>query len=99
MAEVLVLEFSSPNALELYRKASEELGIDPETHHGDWPEGMMQHTAGVDGDTLIVVETWNSRAEQETFMHERLGPALESTGALQPGRVVWLSQVGAYHTH
>jgi hypothetical protein len=98
MADLLIFEFSHPAALDLYREVNQFLGIDPDTNRGDWPAGMLSHQAGSEAESLFVVESWESRAAQEEFMHGRLGPALEKANAPQPVRVTWLQQVGDYRT-
>lgn len=94
MADLLVLEFSSPQATEQYNKVNGLLGVDPATGKGDWPAGIQVHVAGQDGGSLIVVEVWESQAAQEKFMAERLGPALGQAGAPEPSRVQWFSLLG-----
>ena len=94
MAELLVLEFASPEAKNLYTKVNGTLGVDAATGKGDWPPGIQSHVAGLDGSSLIVVEVWDSQAAQEKFMADRLGPALGQAGAPQPSRVQWFSLLG-----
>ena len=94
MAELLILEFSTPSAVDLYTKVNEHLGMDPATGQGDRPAGMIDHHAGSEGDTLVVVESWESREAQEEFMRDRLMPAFGEAHAPQPTRVTWLPEVG-----
>jgi hypothetical protein len=94
MAELLILEFSAPAAVDLYNKVNELLGVDPTTGQGDWPAGLTEHLAGSEGDTLVVVESWESRRLQEEFMRDRLMPAFGEANVPQPTRVTWLPQVG-----
>ena len=94
MAELLVFEFSSAEAAALYQQVNGLLGVDAATGKGDWPAGIQSHVAGLDGSSLIVVEVWESKAAQEKFMADRLGPALGQAGAPQPGRVQWFSLLG-----
>ena len=94
MADLLVLEFSSPETAGLYNKVNGLLNVDASTGKGDWPAGIDSHVAGLDGESLIVVEVWESKAAQEKFMAERLGPALHEAGAPQPSRVQWFSFLG-----
>jgi hypothetical protein len=96
MTDLLVFEFSAPEAVELYRHVNKLIGIDPTANSGDWPDGMLTHQAGADGDSLFVVESWESRAAQEEFMRSRLGPALGKADAPPPVRVTWLSQVASW---
>lgn len=95
MAELLVLEFTTSEAAELYKTVNGILGIDAASGTGDWPPGILTHTAGLSGkDQFIVVEAWESQAAQEKFMAERLGPALGQAGAPEPKRVQWFTQMG-----
>jgi hypothetical protein len=94
MAELLIIEFSAPSAVELYNKVNTILGVDPASGTGDWPSGILSHHAGGEGDSLIVVETWESRAAQEAFMRDRLGPAFGEAKVPEPVRVTWLPEVG-----
>lgn len=96
MAEVLILEFSAEGALDLYQKVSGHMGLDPSTGSGDWPDGLLSHVGGLDGNELIVVEVWESRGDQEQFMNSRLGPALQAQNAPQRRRVAWFSEVGTW---
>jgi hypothetical protein len=94
MAELLILEFTAPAAVDLYNRVSELLGVDPATGQGDWPAGMIDHHAAGEGDTLVVVESWQSREAQEEFMRDRLMPAFGEANVPQPTRVTWLPEVG-----
>jgi hypothetical protein len=76
MADLLILEFSAPEAVGLYNQVNKLIGIDPSTDSGDWPAGLLTHQAAGQGDGLVVVESWESRAAQEQFISTRLGPAL-----------------------
>jgi hypothetical protein len=97
MADALLLEFDG-FGVDVYERVNNELGIDPATGEGNWPEGMISHTgAGKDGG-LVVFEVWRSRADQEAFMAERLGPALAAGGVdSPPSRVEWLA-LAAHHS-
>lgn len=99
MPEVLVLEFTAPEAVEIYKKVSRILGVDPSTGSGDWPAPLISHVAGEAGDKLIVVEVWESKAVQEEFMQSRLGPAFAEADVPAPTRVEWLTLAGAMHRH
>lgn len=94
MAEMLIIEFSAADAPMLYEQVNKVLGVDPQTGVGDWPPGMVHHVGGGEGDTLVVVESWESREAQEQFMHDRLGPAFAEAKVPQPRRVTWLPQLG-----
>ncbi len=97
MAEVIVIEFSAPDAVNLYHQVNKLLGWEgtPDPEH--WPTGMLSHIAGESGDKLIVVEVWESQAAQEAFMESQLGPALAGVGAPQPARIEWFSGVADLH--
>lgn len=93
MADMLILEFSSPEAVQLYDNVNKYIDLDPVTGAGDWPAGLLRHQAAVDGDTFVVVETWESPAEQEEFMRTRLVPAFAEANVPPPSRTTWLSQL------
>lgn len=96
MADVLVLEFSTPDAMALYLKVNGILGVSPDGS-GDWPSPLAHHVAANIGDKLIVLEVWDSKAAQEEFMQSRLGPALHQAEAPQPARVEWFALAGQMH--
>ena len=92
MADALILEFDTP--IDLYGKVNGLLGLDMQTGAGDWPAGMRSHTGASTANGLVVFEVWDSKAEQEAFMTDRLGPALHEAGAPQPKRVEWFEVLG-----
>jgi len=96
MPEILILEFSTEGALDLYKKVSSRMGLDPSTGSGDWPSGQLSHVTGLDGNDVIVVETWESKGDQEKFMSNRLGPALQAENVPPPRRVAWFSEAGSW---
>jgi hypothetical protein len=69
MPDVLVLEVSEPNAVEIYGCVDRQLGIDGSFDPDKFPAPMLSHVAGESGDKLVVVEVWESRPAQEEFMH------------------------------
>lgn len=83
MSELFILEFEGFGR-ETYEKVNAALGIDPGTGEGDWPAGLLSHSAGKTSHGWIVVEQWASRADQEEFMRSRLGAALQQTGVDKP---------------
>ena len=96
MAEVVVLEFSVPEAVNIYNSVNRILGVDPSDGSGDWPAPLIHHVAGESGDKLIVVEVWESKADQEQFM-ERLGTAFQEANVPPPTRVEWFNLAGQTH--
>src|SRR4051812_17201876 len=97
MAEGFILEFDG-FGLETYEKVNDLLGIDMASGEGDWPEGLISHSAGAKDGGWVVVEVWDSRASQERFMAERLGPALEEGGVgSPPSRAEWLDLAAHHH--
>ncbi|MGO8884324.1 MAG: hypothetical protein ACLPUO_14875 [Streptosporangiaceae bacterium] len=99
MADVLVLEFTTPQAVEIYHSVNHLLGLDNSSDSADWPGPMHSHVAGEAGSKLIVVEVWESRAAQEKFMESQLGPAFEKANVPQPSRVEWFAHVGEMCRH
>ena len=95
MAELLITEIDGIGEAE-YLKVNAELGIDSDGQ-GDWPDGLISHTAGTNDGGLIVIEIWESREAQEAAM-PRLGAAIQKTGLQEkPMRAKW-SKLKAQHT-
>lgn len=95
MAELLITEIDGIGEAE-YHKVNAELGIDS-NGEGDWPDGLISHTAGTNDGGLIVIEIWESREAQEAAM-PRLGAAIQKTGLQEkPMRAKW-SKLKAQHT-
>ena len=99
MAEVVVIEFSAPDAVSIYHRVNKILGWDgtPDAEH--WPAGMLSHVAGESGDKLVVVEVWESQAAQGDFMQSQLGPAFAEAKVPPPARVEWFASVADIHHH
>lgn len=96
MADGLILEFEGFGA-ETYERVNELLGIDMASGEGDWPQGLLAHTGGAKDGGWVVFEVWASRADQERFMSERLGRALQEGGVeAPPSRIEWLD-LSAHH--
>lgn len=97
MPEELIIEFTDLDESD-YFAISEDLGVDVMTGSGDWPPGLLSHTAGATPEgTFVVTEVWSSRADQDTFMRERLRPALAAGGVTAPPQVRWVPLV-SYQT-
>lgn len=96
MADGLILEFDGLDA-ETYQRINERLGIDMASGAGEWPSGLLSHTGGAKAGGWVVFEVWSSRAEQERFMAERLGQALQEGGVEgPPSRLEWI-EISAHH--
>ena len=93
MAEVIIFEVDCDPTL--YAKVNQALGLDPQARSGDWPKGLVTHIGAGTGNLVVVLEVWDSRAEQEAWMAQ-LGPALEKVGVPQPRRMEWLSLLGQF---
>jgi hypothetical protein len=90
MADGLILEFEGFGA-DTYERVNELLGIDMASGEGDWPAGLLAHTGGAKERGWVVFEVWSSRADQERFLEERLGPALAEAGVEgPPARLEWI---------
>ena len=61
---------------------------------GDWPKGLVTHIGGGSPGHVAVVEVWESRADQESWMASTLGPALGQVGVPQPTRMEWFDLLG-----
>jgi hypothetical protein len=98
VAEALILEFDGFTK-ETYLAVNELLGIDPRDGSGDWPDGLTSHVATVKDGGLVVYEIWESRDQQEAFVRDRLGPALQQAGVQgPPARDEWM-EIVASSTH
>jgi hypothetical protein len=97
VAEGLILEFSGVGKAE-YEAVNGKLGIDMNSGSGDWPKGLQMHFAGTsDKGTFVVTEVWATRADQEAFMHDRLGAALAAGGITGTPTITWVP-LYAFHT-
>jgi len=99
MAEMVVIEFSAPNAVTIYNEVNRILGWEGTPSSERWPTGLLSHAAGESGEKLIVVEVWESKEAQEEFMTSQLGPAFAEAKVPEPTRVEWFSNVADVHTH
>jgi hypothetical protein len=93
----VILEFEGVTLTE-YVAVNAVLGIDYTTGEGDWPDGLVTHTAGLnEGGHLVVMEVWDTPEHQARFMEGRLGAALAEGGVTEPpSRVTWI-EVEAHH--
>ena len=99
MPEIIVLEFTAPEAAEIYRSVNRLLGLEEGSSDlSPWPASLLSHVAGASGDKLIVVEVWESKAAHEEFMTQ-LGAAFQKADVPPPTRVEWFTPVGEMHRH
>lgn len=90
MAEALILEFEGYGADD-YERVNGQLGIDMQSGEGDWPQGLLMHSAATKPGGFVIYEVWASKEDQERFMQERLGQALQEGGIEgPPTRNEWL---------
>jgi hypothetical protein len=95
MAEGLIIEFEGATR-ELYDAVNAILQVETTNPNASgWPPGLAFHAAGETGTGAVVVEVWDSKADQERFMTDRLGPALQQAGAPAPSRMEWIDLVAA----
>jgi hypothetical protein len=94
MAAGVILEFDGVTQKE-YDAVNAELGIDMSTGSGDWPDGLISHSAGHNDDgRFVVMEVWDSPEHQERFMEGRLGQALAKGGIADPPvSVTWIELI------
>jgi hypothetical protein len=97
MVAELILEFEGVTTKE-YDAVNKELGLDPKSGEGDWPDGLVAHSAGLnDAGNLVVIEVWDTREHQDKFMEERLGEALAKGGITgPPSSTTWIELVSHY---
>ena len=97
MAAGVILEFEGVTLNE-YRAVNAALGIDHETGEGDWPDGLVTHSAGLnENGHLVVMEVWDTPEHQARFMEERLGEALVKGGVTTPPSSVTWIELEAHH--
>lgn len=97
MPELFILEFEGLDRA-AYERVNKALGIDPDSGEGDWPDGLLTHSAGATDRGWIVVEVWESRQRQDDFMKNRLGAALQQGGVDKPPvRAEWATS-SAHHS-
>ena len=98
MAAELILEFEGVTTKE-YDAVNKELGIDRVTGEGNWPDGLVMHSAGLnDAGRFVVIEVWDSREHQARFMEGRLAEALAKGGiTAPPSSVTWIELVAHHH--
>jgi hypothetical protein len=94
MASEVILEFEGVTAKE-YEAVNKELGLDPQTGSGDWPDGLVVHSAGLNGSGhLVVIEVWDTPEHQARFMEERLGEAMAKAGVSgPPSSMTWIELI------
>jgi hypothetical protein len=97
MAEVIVIEFESPQAVRIYNEVNKIIGWEGAPGDESWPAGMISHVAAEAGDKLIVIEAWDSQADEERFMQSTLAPAFAQANVPPPTRVEWFSGVMNVH--
>jgi hypothetical protein len=97
MAAAVILEFEGVTLKE-YNAVNAVLGIDTATGEGDWPDGLVTHTAGLNDDGhLVVMEVWDTPDHQARFMETRLAAALAEGGITgPPSSVTWI-EIEAHH--
>ena len=71
-----------------YWAVNDALGIPRDDWSQGWPEGAISHNGGPTATGWVVTEVWQSKAHQEKFMTDRLGPAFGATGIPQPVQVI-----------
>jgi len=84
MSVAFVLQFDGIDQTK-YDSVMRELGLDQDG--ADWPEGILEHTAGKMDDGWCVVDIWNSEADFAKFRESRLGPALAKVGGMPAPKV------------
>lgn len=98
MTAELILEFDGVT-VDQYHAVNKVLGIDPLSGAGDWPDGLVTHSAGVnDAGHLVVIEVWDTPEHQAAFMENRLGQALVEGGITgPPSGITWIELVSHQH--
>jgi hypothetical protein len=94
MPAALILEFEGVSEKE-YDAVNAALDFDPKTGEGDWPDGLLSHSAGHrDDGRFVVMEVWDSPDHQARFMENQLAAALEQGGVTsEPVSVTWIELI------
>jgi hypothetical protein len=82
MAVLMLLEIPGAT-LDRYDRMNDAMGISGDA---DAPDGLIQHVAGADGDTLVICDVWESDDAGRRFSQERLRPAMADQGIEPSGR-------------
>jgi hypothetical protein len=93
MAVGLILQFPVGLGESEYDTVNKAMGLDPRSGAGEWPAGLIAHTAGMSEQGWVVTEVWESKERQGAFMAERLGPQLATLPAPQ---VTWYEVVAEH---
>jgi hypothetical protein len=86
MAYGLTLVFENVGE-DQYWAVNEKLGIGRDGK-GDYPSGLISHLGGPTPTGWVVMEVWQSKADQEAFMASRLGAALGAAGVPAPAQLI-----------
>jgi hypothetical protein len=97
MAYGIILEFGGDVTKKQYDAVNEKLGIDMAAGTGAWPAGLRSHAGGTTPDGFCVMEVWDSKEQQQSWIGGTLGAALGAVGVSEPVRVTELDIVG-YNT-
>jgi hypothetical protein len=84
MAVAFVLQFDSLDQPK-YDAVMRELGLDRDG--AEWPDGILEHTAGKTPDGWCVVDIWESEGDFAKFREARLGPASSKVGGMPQPKV------------
>jgi hypothetical protein len=76
MPVLMLLEMPGATT-EQYDQVNEIMGIQSDE---DAPEGLIEHVVGSDGETLTIVDVWDSEESLGRFLEERLQPAAGQAG-------------------
>ena len=97
MAAELILEFEGVTTREYYA-VNKELGIDPDSGEGNWPDGLVAHSAGLNEAGHLVGNSVDTPEHQARFMEDRLGEALSKGGVTgPPSSVTWIELTAHHH--
>jgi hypothetical protein len=66
---------------ESYRQLTEAMFGSYPMREEQSPDGLLLHTAGQSDQGWYVYDVWDSKEQFQRFVENKLGPAIESTGA------------------
>jgi hypothetical protein len=81
MAVGFILQFGNMGQ-DKYDAVMKELGLSVNSNAGNWPDGVLTHTAGKTAAGWCVVDVWDSEAAFGKFRETRLAPAFKKVGGI-----------------
>jgi hypothetical protein len=85
MAIGFIMDFANVG-LDKYEAVMKELQLSTNSN-GNWPDGVLTHTAGKTPNGWCVVDVWESEAAFGKFREAKLAPAMAKVGGIPEPKV------------